>query len=295
METMWVGLALLGGTLQVVRNGASRALTGEMSVHGVNLVRFLFALPFALGVMALLWSGHRLPGDPGGSGLLLALAAGAAQAAGNGFMVSLLGKKNFAVAITLAKTEAVLAALFGVLLFSQSFSAAAWTAVALATVGVVLASSRKAWAGKPDMKAVVAGVASGSGYALSFLFAAEALARHTGGHPAANVAQVLLIMLAFQVTTLGGWIWLKSPEDYRAMKRRAKTVWTVGASGAFATMCWFGASLYVPVALVKTVGQVEFLLAVLVSWKLLGERPGRGEALGMLLVLAGILLLLSGR
>ena len=74
MELLWVGLALMGGTLQVVRNGASRALTGEMSVHGVNLVRFLFALPFALGVMALLWIGHRTPGDPGTVGVLLALA-----------------------------------------------------------------------------------------------------------------------------------------------------------------------------------------------------------------------------
>ena len=294
METLWVGLALAAGSLQVVRNGASKTLIGTLSLQGVNLVRFLYALPFAAGAMLLLLLSGYGPGDPGTSGVALALAAGAAQMTGNGFMVALMGRKEFAVAVTLSKSEAVLAALIGAAFFAQSLDGTAWTAVLLATFGVLLASSEKALRGRPDPGVVAVGIASGTGYALSFLFAARALALHEGGHPAANVAQVLLIMLAFQVAALGGWLWFRNREDFREMGRKKKTVWTVGASGAAATMAWFGACLYAPVALVKTVGQVEFLIAAAVSWWLFRERPGRAGLLGMGLLLAGIVLLLLG-
>jgi len=112
---LWVPVVLFAALAQTVRNTAQRSLTAELGTLPATLVRFLYGLPFASVWLALLYAWPaQPPAVPHFSAAYLGwIALGAFfQIAGTAFLLLAMAERNFAVAVTLSKTEVLQVALF---------------------------------------------------------------------------------------------------------------------------------------------------------------------------------------
>jgi drug/metabolite transporter (DMT)-like permease len=85
------------------------------------------------------------------------------------------------------------------------------------------------------------------------------------------------------------WMALRDRAEIGRVARRWRATGPVGLASAAGSACWFAAFAMQSAALVKTVGQVEILLSLLVGRLAFGERPGRRELAGIALLGASIL------
>jgi drug/metabolite transporter (DMT)-like permease len=69
----------------------------------------------------------------------------------------------------------------------------------------------------------------------------------------------------------------------------------VGSLSAAGSSCWFSAFALAPVALVRALGQVEVVFTLAFSRLHLGEALGRADTSGLVLSVAGVVLILAGR
>ncbi|MBS0608567.1 MAG: EamA/RhaT family transporter, partial [Proteobacteria bacterium] len=115
MGYAWVPVVLFATLAQTARNAAQRTLTQELGTLPATLVRFLYGLPFAALWLALLYGcPDRTPALPQFSTVYLGwIALGAFfQILGTAFLLLAMTERNFAVAVTLSKTEVLQVALF---------------------------------------------------------------------------------------------------------------------------------------------------------------------------------------
>ena len=111
---IWVPVVLFAALAQTVRNAAQRSLTAELGTLPATLARFLFGLPFAavylLARYALLPGTHVLPQFSAAYFGWIVLGA-ASQIAATAALLLAMKERNFAVAVTLSKTEVLQVAL----------------------------------------------------------------------------------------------------------------------------------------------------------------------------------------
>jgi drug/metabolite transporter (DMT)-like permease len=68
-----------------------------------------------------------------------------------------------------------------------------------------------------------------------------------------------------------------------------------GLMGATASACWFTAMAIEPAAHVRTLALVEILFGYALSWRYFRERVSRSELTGMLLLMAGLIVVTLAR
>lgn len=117
----WILFTLLAAFSQSWRNAFQSKLSADLSTVGVTLARFLWASPLALIYLSLLykWQPAPLPHVTGDS-LFYIVGASMMQIVATALMVILFKQKNFAIGAGLAKSEAPVSALLGVLFFGTS-------------------------------------------------------------------------------------------------------------------------------------------------------------------------------
>jgi drug/metabolite transporter (DMT)-like permease len=69
----------------------------------------------------------------------------------------------------------------------------------------------------------------------------------------------------------------------------------VGTLSACGSACWFSAFALAPVALVRSLGQVEMVFTLLFSRFYLKEQIRRADIVGLLLVVLGVALIVAGQ
>jgi uncharacterized membrane protein len=67
----------------------------------------------------------------------------------------------------------------------------------------------------------------------------------------------------------------------------------VGLTSAFGSIGWFTAFALTQVAHVKTIGQIELLLSILIAQKIFKEGLNKNEIIAIMAVTCGILLLIK--
>jgi drug/metabolite transporter (DMT)-like permease len=288
---LWVTLSLVAAFLQNLRTALQKALIGQVGLLGATYVRFLFAAPWAVilvGVLAMR-DGAVLPA-PTVPFVLWALVGAMAQIAATFLLLDLFRLRNFAVGNTFAKTETVLAAIFGLALLGDRIAPLPMAGILVSLAGVLLISAPPA--GRLLSRSAATGIASGAAFALSAVaYRAAALSlADTGGlliRPAVTLAWVLLT----QTLVLTAFLGAREPRRVWAVLRHWRLGLIVGIAGMLASLAWFAAFTLVGAAQVKAVGQVELLFSYLTSHLAFRERPTRRETLGIVLVAGGILLL----
>ncbi|WP_272971484.1 DMT family transporter [Comamonas terrigena] len=295
---LWVPITLFAAAAQTVRNTAQRSLTQELGTLSATLVRFMYGLPFAGLWLALLYLvPAQTPAVPDLSPAYLGwIALGAFfQVGATVALLLAMKERNFAVAVTLSKTEVLQVALFSTVFLHELPTPLALLAMAVATAGVLILSlpprgqllSLQAWMSKSALYGLVCGACFAIA-TVAFRGGALALAAES---PWLSGAWGVLIAQTLQTLGMGAWIQWRSEQGLAPIFRAWRISLVAGSMGAAASLAWFTAYAMQGAGPVRTLGMVEVVFSYLVSRRLLSEALNRNEKIGMGLMLVGLVLI----
>ena len=295
---LWVPVVLFAALAQTVRNSAQRSLTQELGTLSATLVRFLYGLPFAGLFLWLLYVvPAQAPGIPAMSAAYFGWVALGAffQVAATAALLLAMKERNFAVAVTMSKTEVLQVALFGAIFLHELPTAWALFAMVIATVGVFLLSlpprgqlfSLSAW----FSRSALYGMACGACFAIASIGFRGAAIELNAETPWLSGAWGVLFAQAMQTVGLGAWVQLRTERGLAPLFRAWKISTIAGSMGAAASLAWFTAYAMQSAASVRTLGMVEVVFSYIVSRKVFSESFSRPEKIGISLVLVGLVLI----
>jgi drug/metabolite transporter (DMT)-like permease len=289
---LWAVFTVTAAFAQTIRNATQRELTAELGTVGATQVRFLFGFPFALVFIAILLvaTGAPLP-RPGISFWPWVVAGALTQIAATALMLAAMGKRSFVVTIAYIKTEPIQVALFGFVVLHDTVTWAMAAAIVLATIGVIVTSTKPGGM-VGGIKPTLLGLASGGAFALAAIGFRGAIL--SLGMPDYVMAATftLVVGLAIQSVALSLYLSLRRPDVMFALLRAWKPSLFAGFMGALASQFWFLAFALATAASVRTLALVEVLFAQLVARYGFGQHTSAREAIGMVLVVAGVALLI---
>ena len=279
----WILFTLGAVVMQTVRNALQSKLSGAVNTSGVTLSRFILAPPIALVYLLILYSSSASQA-PEFSGTFIAviLCASLLQIAATSLMVILFKQKNFAIGAGLAKSEALVAGVVGMLFFGSYLTPLGWAGIVIGAIAVFVLSSGNRLHGI-SVKTMVIGLACGTCFALTSLLVREASHMLNVQHTMA-AAWVLLWVLCVQTISLSGYIALTKPFVFRQLTNAKKQVLAISTVSCLGSICWFTAMALQHVALVKTLGQLEVLLTLVLSHYWLKNAVTKREIAGLLLI-----------
>ena len=279
----WILFTLGAIVMQTVRNALQSKLSGAVNTSGVTLSRFILAPPIALVYLLILYSSSasQVP-EFSGSFITVILCASLLQIAATSLMVILFKQKNFAIGAGLAKSEALVAGVVGMLFFGSYLTPLGWAGIVIGAIAVFVLSSGNRLHGI-SVKTMVIGLACGTCFALTSLLVREASHMLNVQHTVA-AAWVLLWVLCVQAMTLSGYIALTKPFVFKQLTLAKKQVLAISTVSCLGSICWFTAMALQHVALVKTLGQLEVLLTLVLSHYWLKNAVTKREIAGLLLI-----------
>lgn len=279
----WVLFTLGAVVLQTVRNALQSELSANVNTLGVTLARFLYAPPIAAVYLLLLYgfSNHTIPTFTPDFIGFVTLAAGF-QIAATSFMVLLFKQRNFAIGAGLAKSEAVVAGVLGTVFFGSTLSVFGWLGILLGAVAVFVLSNGTQKS-KLSVKTLAIGLLCGSCFALTSLFVREASLLLNVPFPY-SAAWVLLWVLCIQTSCLLMYVSLKQPVVFSQLKKYTKATLATSVTSCLGSICWFSAMALQHVAYVKTLGQIEVLLTLVLAHFWLKNKVQPHEVIGLTLI-----------
>lgn len=299
---IWLPATLMAGAVQAWRTAVQRRVSHSLSLNAAGLVRYLYGLPFT----CLLLGGYRLlfptPSFPavGPLFLLFCIGGGLAQIIATNLLIMAFGHRNFVVGTAYSKTEAVQSAFLSLLLLGERLSVLAWAGIASGVAGVMLLSTGGKRMGPGDFlralgqPAARCGIASGFFFALTAIGIRRATQQVETGDPILAALVVLVVTVALQTVMQGGYLLMRETGEMRRVFSTWRISGQVGLLSAMGSACWFTGFATAPVALVRIVGQIEVAFTMAFGHFYLKEQMRRSEAIGLILVVSGVVLALAG-
>ena len=298
----WIIITVTAAVFQTWRTALQQKLRGELSVNAVGFVRYLYAIPTGLVFLclALLITGKSLP-HPNMRFLVASAGGGLLQIFGTSLLIMAFGFRSFAVGTAYAKTEAAQGAVAAWIILGEALSAWAIAGVAIGVAGVLTLSLAgrglrpRALLSATFQPAALCGLGAGLCFAFTSIFIKEA--NHSLGSTDVILQALfgLVVTNVMQTAMQGSWIAWREPAQLRAAFTTWRSSAWVGTLSACGSACWFSAFALAPVALVRSVGQVEMVFTLLFSRFYLKEKIRGWDAVGLLLVVAGVVVILGLR
>ena len=287
----WIALTILAALMQAVRTAGQKRLAESLDVAVVSWVRFLFGLPFAIIFFIWLVPDSFEIAQLGGRYWGYVLIIACSQLLATLLAVILLGRRNFAIGSTLVKSEAIFTALLGLVLFSEYLSPLAWLAVGLGILGLFVSSLGKFnlklsdIITKLDSRSAVLGLAGGALFGVASVFIRQAnLLLADLSAPIAQAVVTLTCVLVVQTLIGGFYILLTRANELKTIHSNLPACVFIGITSMLGSFGWFAAYALQNAAFVKTLGQVEFLFTLLLTWFYFNEKVERHEYFAMLLI-----------
>jgi len=85
---------------------------------------------------------------------------------------------------------------------------------------------------------------------------------------------------------------VKEKDQFAAIHKRSRLAWFVGLTSALGSIGWFTAMTYQNPALVKSLGQIEFIFTALLTTLFFKERITAREMIGVVAIIASVILIL---
>ncbi|MCG9747410.1 DMT family transporter [Shewanella sp. Isolate8] len=294
---MWIVFTFLAAFMQSWRNALQSQLSRDVKVAGVTLARFIWAGPIAACyLMALyLW----LPPEQAIGALpfpapfwSFVLGAALMQIVATGLMVKLFQLRDFAIGAGLAKSEAIVAAVFGALFFGTQLSLLGWLGVVIGAVAVLL-MSKGAGVARLSPQVLLLGLACGSAFALTSLWVREASLVLALPFPH-RAAWVLFWVISLQTVILLLFFWWRDRQTLAALWRRPKLTLAISITSCLGSIGWFSAMALEAVPYVKTLGQVEVFFTLIVAGGYLKQKVKPKEMTALLLIAVAAILVIWG-
>jgi drug/metabolite transporter (DMT)-like permease len=289
---LWIVFTVTAAFFQTLRNAMQRELTTSLGTVGATHVRFLFGFPFALLSLigVLLVTGVPLP-RPSLSFWPWVIDGAAAQIAATALMLMAMGQRSFVVTIAYIKTEPIQVAIFGLIFLGDAVTLPMMAAILVATTGVLIMSFKPGGM-VGGIKPTLIGLASGGMFALSAIGYRGAILSLGLPNFVMAATFTLVVGLVMQAVILSLYLWLRQPSAMIAILRAWKPSLFAGLMGALASQFWFLAFAIATAASVRTLALIEVLFAQIVARVMFGQRTTVREAIGMVLVVAGVGLLI---
>lgn len=290
---LWAVFTLIAAAGQTVRNAMQRELTKTLGTVGATHVRFLFGFPFAIVFLAgvMLVTGTSLPAPSASYWPWVIIGAGS-QILATALMLAAMGERSFVVTIAYIKAEPVQVALFGLIFLGDKLSAGMIAAILIATVGVIVMSLKAGSESGDSWRPTIIGLASGGMFALSAIGFRGAILSLNLPNFVMAATLTLAIGLIMQAATLTLYLMLREPKVMRDILAAWRPSLFAGFMGAAASQFWFLAFALATAASVRTLALVEVLFAQFTSHIVFGQPTSRRELIGIVLVVAGVLLLI---
>ncbi|WP_061037992.1 DMT family transporter [Vibrio coralliirubri] len=283
MSFSWIAFTLLAAFSQSWRNAFQSKLSGTMSVAGVTLARFIWAGPIALIYLYALyqWQPVSAP-DFSGEFVFYIIAAAIMQILATGLMVMLFKLENYAIGAGLAKCEAPVSALLSVLFFGTALTLTGWVGVLIGTLGVLIMSSASGWRSLSP-KVFLLGMACSTAFALTSLWVREASLSIGLPFPH-SAAWVLFLVISLQTVIICTYLFFRERDTLRLIFKKSKLVVMTSLASVIGSLGWFSAMSLQAVPYVKTLGQVEVIFMVLISYFWLGQSIARKDIVALILL-----------
>jgi len=293
MET-WIIFTLLAVIMQSVRTAAQKQITQKISVQSATLVRFLFGIKFAaLYFFLAVWIFQPINLELNIKFILSGALASISQVLATVFLIKALTLKNFAVGTALAKTEALLTAVLGSMFFSAYLNPMGYLSILFGVCGLLIASNwNVTFKDLSDNQSIRYGLGAGLGFALASLWIRDA-SLSLEIPRIVSAAAVLLYMVILQSLICLVWVSVKEPEQFMLIKNNLKSSLFIGFTGVLGSIGWFTAMSLQNAALVKTLGQIEFIASLLITYLYFNEKISAREYLGIAFIALSLLLLIG--
>jgi len=291
----WIAFTVLAALMQAVRTAGQKQLTSSVSPMGATLIRYVFGFPFAALYLLILTGSSSIPlmqeAVTNMRFVTYAILAGVAQIFATFLLVKVFSFRNFTVGTSFAKTEAIQTAVFGMVFYGSLLNGLGWLAVAIGVLGIFIVSiPRKS--GHWEPMNVILGTLSGTAFSFTSLWLREASL--SLDLPVLNSASITLVfMVGVQSLMCLTYIVVKEKDQLSAISKRLKLSWFVGLTSALGSIGWFTAMTYQNPALVKSLGQIEFIFTLLLTTLFFKEKVTAREIIGVIAIVASVILILQ--
>jgi len=290
---MWVIFTVIAALAQALRNAQQKMLSRHLSALGTTFGRYVWAIPLALSYLIILEivNPAGLP-NFNQNFYLSVFGAASTQIVATIFMALLFKRRNYMVGVGLTKSEALMAAIFGVAFFGAIISPFGWVGITIGAFALWILQGTNSFR-DVDIISLCLGLGAGALFGFTTLFVRFAsLQLNT---PFIHSATwVLFAVVVMQTFMLFGFMLIYARNTLRQMLQHKILVFRTSLAGSIASFCWFVAVSLEEAALVKTLGQVEMVFAIILSKHLIKERTILREKIGLVLIgLSAILVMLS--
>jgi drug/metabolite transporter (DMT)-like permease len=288
---MWIPITLAAATFQILRTSRQHQLRSVLSVNGAGFVRYAYGFPMAviLAVVTFGVVGEPIPAIPARFWPIIA-GAGVVQILGTVALLRAFDLRNFAIGTVYAKTEVILVAIVSAIALGEPLDTLGWVAAFVCMAGVVWLAAphrlRDVLGSARDPAALMGVVAAGC-FALAAVGIRGAATSLDG--PTWNRALLTLtVMLGIQTLVNAGQLAVNDRAELTNVARAWKFALPVGVLSLCGSIGWAVAVTLANAAKVRTLGQVEIVIAFVISAWVLHEQHTRAEYAASALVLVGV-------
>jgi drug/metabolite transporter (DMT)-like permease len=295
MFSYWIPITIFAAFMQNLRSALQKYIKGRLSTGGAAYVRFLYALPLALALLAVLVTqfGYALPAV-NSKFLIYCLAGSLSQILFTFILLYLFTLRNFAVGTTFSKTEILQIAILGLILLGDEVSPFGIAAIAVGMSGVVILSMAQTsvtWANLGASlfeKSTLVGLVCGAFLGASVVFFRGATLALEDGDVLIRASLSLSVALVMQTIMMGAYLLLREPGQMGLVFRHWKPASAVGVAGFLGSIGWFTAFTLQNAAYVRAVGQIELIFTFIASILFFKEKTSPMELGGVALILVAI-------
>lgn len=288
---MWIPITLIAAVFQIVRTSQQHHIRSVLPINAAGFVRYVYGAPLALVVLLITalanqWS---LP-SPELAFFAKVAAGGAMQIFGTLALLRSFELRGFAIGTVCAKTEVVTVGIASTVFLGESIAPFGWLGIVLCLAGV-------AWLAAPGQLGDIAsgvsdpaawmGVLAGAAFAVTSV-AMRSASTSLDGSTWSRALLTLTCMLCIQAIMNGTHLAVTDRPALRAVVKHWRPAALIGVLSVSGSAAWAVAFTLTNAAKVRTLGQVELLIAFAISTWWLNERHSRGEYLASGLVVVGV-------
>ncbi|MDF1873097.1 DMT family transporter [Vannielia sp.] len=299
METypswLWIAFALTAALIQAVRFMVQKQMAqAGLTATGATWARFIYSWPMVAVALAgyITLRGLTLPATTPAFWAYAAIG-GASQILATVYVVKLFARRNFAVGITLKKSEVLLTAAVGWLVLGEVPGWAGFAAMVVGMAAILLLSAPAQSGLKFDSRSIGLGLASGLFFAISGVGYRGATLQLESNDVLLRAGVALAFVVTLQALLMLVWLTLRDRQEIRRVLAAWRPGLLVGVTSFGGSFCWFAAFALQTAAIVFALGQIEVLFSMIIGARIFSEHLTRRELTGIALLIASIITLVA--
>ena len=296
---IWVWVTIVAAISQSLRTAQQKNLQPILGNLGASYVRFLYAVPFScLWILSYWYFFNQTFPSLNLVFFGWVIIAGIMQIIFTVLLITLFSHRSFAASIAFSKTEVLQAAIFEAIILGHIVNLKVGLAIIIGVIALFLLSLSKSkmtfsnlWRSLLTRQAAL-GI--GSGAFLGFCTVAYRAATDSleGSDLIMRASLTGGISVVIQTVIMGLWLFIYARQDFILSFIHWKRSYLVGVFGTITTVCWFYAFSANAVAPVRAIGQIELVIALIISIFFFGEKPTLKELTAMLLLILSIIVVI---